>query len=64
MAKNKQSNSIASVKMLNIGVINKHTINFEIGGSRSVLVNYQSFFANLFLIDLPPIIFLYKLWTK
>ena len=32
MATNKQSNLIASVKMLNIGVINKSTINFEIGG--------------------------------
>ena len=27
MVKNKQSNLIASVKMLNIGVINKYTIN-------------------------------------
>ena len=51
MAKNKQSNLIASVKMLNIGVINKHTINFEIrggGGGYSVLVNYQSFLSNPF----------------
>ena len=32
MAKNKQLNLIASVKMLNIGVINKYTINFGIGG--------------------------------
>ena len=32
MAKNKQSTLIASVKMLNIGVINKYTINLEIGG--------------------------------
>ena len=31
MAKNKQSNLIANVKMLNIGVINKYTINLEIG---------------------------------
>ena len=29
MAKNKQSNLIASVKMLNIGFINKHIINLE-----------------------------------
>ena len=33
MAKNKQSNLVASVKMQNIGVINKYTINFEIGGA-------------------------------
>ena len=35
MAKNKLSNLIASVKMLNIGVINngnKYTTNLEIGG--------------------------------
>ena len=32
MAKNKQSNLIANVKMLNIGVINKYTINLGIGG--------------------------------
>ena len=32
MAKNKQSNFIVSVKMLNIGVINKYTINYGIGG--------------------------------
>ena len=31
MVRNKQSNLIASVKMLNIGVINKYTINLEIG---------------------------------
>ena len=32
MVRNKQSNLIASVQMLNIGVINKYTINKEIGG--------------------------------
>ena len=32
MAKNKQSNLIAIVKMLNIGFINKHIINLGIGG--------------------------------
>ena len=32
MAQNKQSNLIASVKMLNIGVITKYTINLGIGG--------------------------------
>ena len=52
MAKNKQSNLIASAKMLNIGVINKNTTNLEIGGY-SVLVNYQSFLSNLFSLA-PP----------
>ena len=32
MKRNKQSNLIASVTMLNIGVINKYIINEEIGG--------------------------------
>ena len=32
MVRNKQSNLIASVKILNRGVINKHTINLEIEG--------------------------------
>ena len=32
MAKNKQLNLIARVKMLNIEVINKYTINLELGG--------------------------------
>ena len=32
MAKNKQSNLIASIKMLNVDVINKYTINLGIGG--------------------------------
>ena len=53
MAKNKQSNVIASAKMPNIGVINKYTINLGIGGGGggySVLVNYQSFLPNLFLL--------------
>ena len=31
MAENKQSNLIASVKMLNIGVINKYTIDLGMG---------------------------------
>ena len=33
MVKNKESNLIAIVKMLNIGIINKYTINLEIGGA-------------------------------
>ena len=50
MAQTKQSNLIASVKMLNIGVINKDTMNLGIGGGGgySVLVNYQSFLSNFF----------------
>ena len=54
MAKNKQSNLIASVKMLNIGFINKYIINSEIaGGGYSVLVNYQSFLSNIFSLASP-----------
>ena len=37
MIKNKQSNLIANVKMLNIGIINKYTVNLGIGGGYSVL---------------------------
>ena len=40
MAKNKQLNKIASVKMLSIGFINKYIINSGIGGGFSVLVIY------------------------
>ena len=51
--------------MLNIGVINKYTVNYGIGsGEYSVLANYQSFLSNLFLLAPPLIIFLYKLYTK
>ena len=58
MAKNKQLNSIASVKMLNIDVINKYTLNLiRNKGGYSVLVNYQSFRSNLFSLAPPPIIF-------
>ena len=32
MVRNKQSNLIAGVKMLNIGVINECTLNYGIGG--------------------------------
>ena len=39
MAKNKQSNLIGSVKMLNIRAIEKFAINLGMGGSYSVLVN-------------------------
>ena len=62
MVKNTQSNLIVSVKMLNIGIINKYTINYEIGGEGfSVLINYQSFLSNLFSLAPPPITFLNKL---
>ena len=65
MVRNKQSNLIASVKTLNIGVINKYTINEGIGGGGySVFVNYQSFLSNLFSLAPHPIIFLDKLYTK
>ena len=53
-----QSNLIASVKMLNIGVINKYIINLEIGGGGYlVLVNYQSFLSNLFSLAPPQLFF-------
>ena len=50
MVRNKQSNFIASEKMLNIGVINKHRPYYKLrnGGGYSVFVNYQSFLSNLF----------------
>ena len=51
MAKTKQSNLIVTVKMLNIGVINKDTINLGVGGGEggySALVDYQSFLSNFF----------------
>ena len=63
MVKNKQSNLIASVKMLNIGVVNKYTTKLRNRGGCSVLVNYQSFLSQLFSLA-PPIIFVYKLCTK
>ena len=36
MVRNKQLNLIASVKILNIGVINKHTINKGIEGGGAI----------------------------
>ena len=50
MAKNKQLNLIAIVKMLNIGFINKHIINLGIGGGGdySVLPNYHSLASKFF----------------
>ena len=40
MDETKQSNLIASVKMLNIGVINKDTINLGIGGGGGGVIQY------------------------
>ena len=57
MAKNKQSNLIVSVKMLNIGFINKYTTNLGIEGGYLVLVNYQSFLSNLFSLAPPQLFF-------
>ena len=49
MAKNKQSDFIAIVKMLNIGFIKKHIPNLGIeGGGYSVLLNYQLLALNFF----------------
>ena len=47
MAKTKQLNLIAIVKMLNIGFINKHIINLGIGGYL-VLLNYHSLASKFF----------------
>ena len=57
MAKNKQSNLIAIVKMLNIGFINKYIINFEIGGGYVVLANYQSLVSKFFSLAPPHLYF-------
>ena len=61
MAKTKQSNLIASVKMLNLGVINKDTINLGLGGGGgySELFNYQSFLSNFFSLINPLKVFFF-----
>ena len=60
MPKNKQSNSIASVKTPNIGFTNK----LSNKGGYSALVNYQSLLSNIFPLA-PPIIFTkYRLITS
>ena len=65
MVKNKQSNLIAGVKMLNIGVINKYTINYtEWEEGYSVLVNYQSFLSNLFSLAPPSQLFFSINYTR
>ena len=56
MAKNKQSNLIGSVKMLNISVINNYTINLRMGGLFSINY-YQSFLSSLFSSAPPPQLF-------
>ena len=63
MTKNIQSNLIASVKMLNVGVIYKDIMNLGVGrGGYLVLVNYQPNISLKFLFISPlPIIFLRKL---
>ena len=73
MAQNKQSHLIATVKLLNIGFINKYTriINLGVGGGVGrgvewgylVVINYQSLVSNFFSVSPPPpppFIFLYK----
>ena len=61
MAKNKQSNLIAIVKMLDIGFISEHIIYLGIGGGYLVLVNYQSPVSKFFPLALPPFISHYKI---
>ena len=48
MAKNKQSDLIAGVKMLNVGFITKPIINLGIGGGYLVLLNCQSLASKIF----------------
>ena len=63
MAKNKQSDLIVSVKMLNIGFINKHIINLGIGeggGGYSVLLNYQSLTSKFFSLVSSQLVFSIK----
>ena len=64
MVRNKQSNLIASVKMLNIGVINKYTINYGMGGGAIQYLLITNTALKSLFISPPPIIFLYKLYTK
>ena len=52
MAKNKQSNLIAIVKMLNLGFTNKYIIKSKMGrGGYSVLISYQSLLSKIFPLD-------------
>ena len=54
MVKNKQSNLIASVKMLNTGCHQQIYYKLRNRGGYSVLVNYQSLLSNLFSLAPPP----------
>ena len=60
MAKNKQSNLIANLKMLNIGVINKDTINLGKGGEGDIQ-NYSELpiirLKSLFICPPPQLFF-------
>ena len=56
MSKNKQATLIASIKMLNIGFINKHITNLGIVVGFLVLVNYQSLVSKFFPLAPLPII--------
>ena len=58
MAKNKQSNVIANVKMLNIGFINEHIINLGIGAGRglfSIAIFHIARYANILIRFALPI---------
>ena len=61
MSKNKQATLIASVKMLNIGFINKHITNLGIVVGFLVLVTYQSLDSKFFPLAPLPIIFSCKI---
>ena len=51
MAKNKQSNLIANIKTLNVGFINKYTVNSGMGGrSYSVSDLFTNHFSQIFLL--------------
>ena len=51
MAKNKQSNLISSVKMLNISVINKYIINLGIGRGWGLLSTVKPRFSNASVLE-------------
>ena len=59
MVRNKQINLIASVKILNIDVINKHTINYRIGGGGGLFSICQLPIISLkpLFISLPQLFF-------
>ena len=63
MAKNKQSNLIGSVKMLNISAIEKFAINLGMGRELFSISKLPIIFLQPVFISL-TIIFLFKLWTE